>query len=40
MKRSEINQILREAKAFLRERSFLLPPWAYWSMQELSLIHI
>jgi D-lyxose ketol-isomerase len=34
MKRSEINQILREAKAFLRERSFLLPPWAYWSMQE------
>ena len=31
MKRSEINQILQEAKQFLSERKFHLPPWAYWS---------
>ncbi len=31
MKRSEINQIMREALAFLREHRFLLPPFASWS---------
>jgi D-lyxose ketol-isomerase len=28
MKRSEINRIQREAKRFLKEHRFLLPPWA------------
>lgn len=31
MKRSEINAILRSADAFLQERQFFLPPFAYWS---------
>ncbi|MFZ4395446.1 MAG: D-lyxose/D-mannose family sugar isomerase [Kiritimatiellia bacterium] len=31
MKRSEINQIMRNAKAFLTERQFLLPPFATWT---------
>jgi len=34
MKRSEINQILKNAKAFLTERKFFLPPWAYWSVSD------
>jgi len=34
MRRSEINQILQSAKAFMTEKQFLLPPWAYWSMDE------
>ena len=34
MKRSEINQILREAKEFLHEKNFLLPPWAYWTIDK------
>jgi len=31
MKRSEINHILREADAFLREQHHYLPPFAYWT---------
>ncbi len=31
MKRSEINQIIRSADAFIRERGFYLPPFAYWT---------
>ncbi len=31
MKRSEINEIMRSADAFIRERGFYLPPFAYWS---------
>lgn len=31
MKRSEINRILREADAFIRDHGFHLPPFAYWS---------
>ena len=31
MKRSEINQILKNAKAFMDEKQFHLPPWASWS---------
>lgn len=31
MKRSEINDVIREADAFLRERRFHLPPFAYWT---------
>jgi D-lyxose ketol-isomerase len=34
MKRSEINQILRDMDAFLEKRSFPLPPFAYWSPDE------
>lgn len=34
MKRSEINRILFDAREFLAERSFFLPPWAYWSHGE------
>ena len=34
MKRSEINQIIREADAFIRQRGFQLPPFAYWTPEE------
>lgn len=34
MKRSEINQIIVDAKAFLEEHKFLLPPWAYWGPSD------
>jgi D-lyxose ketol-isomerase len=34
MKRSEINQILKNAKVFMAEKQFMLPPWAYWDMSE------
>jgi D-lyxose ketol-isomerase len=31
MKRSKINDIMRDAVAFLHSRSFYLPPFAYWA---------
>lgn len=31
MKRSEINAIMRDAEAFIRQRGFYLPPFAYWT---------
>lgn len=34
MKRSEINQILTNAKEFLQSMKFCLPPFAYWSPQQ------
>jgi D-lyxose ketol-isomerase len=34
MKRSEINAIIRDADAFLKEHQFLLPPFAYWTPEE------
>ncbi len=34
MKRSDVNQYLREAIAFCREHHFGLPPFAYWSPAE------
>ena len=34
MKRSEINQIIREAKEFLASRQFVLPEWAEWSVAD------
>jgi D-lyxose ketol-isomerase len=34
MKRSEINDIIREADAFLKEYRFRLPPFAYWTPDE------
>jgi D-lyxose ketol-isomerase len=34
MKRSEINQIIKDAKAFMASKQFILPPWAYWSVED------
>jgi D-lyxose ketol-isomerase len=34
MKRSEINRVISDAKLFLAERQFYLPPWAYWSVDQ------
>jgi D-lyxose ketol-isomerase len=34
MKRSEINQILKNAKGFMARKQFMLPPWAYWSLAD------
>ncbi|MDR1369634.1 MAG: D-lyxose/D-mannose family sugar isomerase [Dysgonamonadaceae bacterium] len=34
MKRSEINQIMVKAKAFMEERKFYLPPWACWRLSD------
>lgn len=34
MKRSELNQIMRDAKIFLEDCGYHLPPFAYWSAQE------
>jgi len=35
MKRSEINAIMAEADAFIRSFGFVLPPFAYWSPEEM-----
>ncbi|UWQ96712.1 D-lyxose/D-mannose family sugar isomerase [Rhodobacteraceae bacterium M385] len=35
MKRSEINEIMAEADAFMRSFGFSLPPFAYWSPEEM-----
>ena len=35
MKRSRINEIIREADAFIRSFGYILPPFAYWSPQEM-----
>ena len=37
MKRSEINAIIRSADAFIREKGFNLPPFAYWTPEEWSI---
>lgn len=34
MKRSEINQIMREAVEFIQDKKFPLPPFAFWSPEE------
>lgn len=34
MKRSEINELLQDAKAFFRAHQFNLPPFAYWSPEQ------
>lgn len=36
MKRSRINEIIREGDAFIRSFGYLLPPFAYWSPRELA----
>lgn len=34
MRRSEINQLLEQAKAFFAEHRFHLPPWAFWGPER------
>ncbi|MDR0756720.1 MAG: D-lyxose/D-mannose family sugar isomerase [Tannerella sp.] len=34
MKRSEINQIIGNAESFMASKQFILPPWAYWGVEE------
>jgi D-lyxose ketol-isomerase len=34
IKRSRVNQIMRESDAFIRSFGFILPPFAYWSPAE------
>ena len=34
MKRSEINRILGEAKQYMAEKQFILPPWSNWSVDD------
>lgn len=36
VKRSRINEIIREGDAFIRSFGFRLPPFAYWSPRELA----
>ncbi len=35
MKRSTINDIIREADIFIRRNGFFLPPFAYWTPEEM-----
>jgi D-lyxose ketol-isomerase len=35
MKRSRINEIIREGDAFIRSFGYIMPPFAYWSPEEL-----
>lgn len=34
MKRSEINEIIRDCEAWVESMHFLLPPWAHWSLDQ------
>ena len=34
MKRSQINDIMRKADNFIKERGFYLPPFAYWTPED------
>lgn len=40
MKRSRVNEIISQADEFIRSFGYILPPFAYWTPSELSLIHI
>jgi D-lyxose ketol-isomerase len=35
MKRSEINDVIREAEAFIASHGYVLPPFAYWTPEEM-----
>ena len=35
MKRSRVNEIIREADAFIRSFGYIMPPFAYWSPGEI-----
>lgn len=37
MKRSAINEIIRESDKFIRSFGFVMPPFAYWSPQEMKV---
>lgn len=37
MKRSEVNEIIRESDRFIRSFGFVMPPFAYWSPEELRI---
>ena len=37
MKRSEINEIMRQADEMIRRFGFVLPPFAYWTPEEFSV---
>ena len=34
MKRSRVNEIIRESEAFIRSHGFVLPPFANWTPEE------
>ncbi len=34
MKRSEINNYIKEAEIIFRENNFYLPPWAFWNVED------
>lgn len=34
MKRSEVNQLIRDAKRFFEQTHFYLPPWAFWMPED------
>ncbi len=34
MQRSQINQIMRQGLAFIQQKSFQLPPFAYWTLAD------
>lgn len=36
VKRSEINEIMADAEAYIRSYGFLLPPFAYWTPDEMA----
>ncbi len=36
MKRSEINDIIREGDAFIRSFGYVMPPFAYWSPEDMA----
>ncbi len=36
MKRSEINEILREGAAFIAQHGFVLPPFAFWAPEDMA----
>ncbi len=35
MQRSEINEIIRQSDAFIRSFGYVMPPFAYWSPEEM-----
>ena len=35
MKRSTVNEILRESDAFIRSHGYVMPPFAYWSPEQM-----
>ncbi len=40
MKRSRINELVFEADELIRTHGFTLPPFAYWTPEELKLVKV